>query len=46
MTREELLKISKPVDYVLRGGEFKYTIKDKNGEEIELKHCKQKQIQK
>lgn len=33
-------------DYVLRGGEFRHKVFDKNSPEIKLKHCGQKQIEK
>lgn len=33
-------------DYVMRGGEFFYSIFDRNGSEIKLRHCTHKQISK
>lgn len=33
-------------DYIMRGGAYEYTIKDKNGAEIKLRHCTAEQIEK
>lgn len=46
--RFERMKETHPnqYDYIMRGGAYEYTIKDKNGAEIKLRNCTAEQIEK